>query len=153
MTALDVAVIILLLVIAAGGYQQGLIRGLMRTAALSAIGLIGATFSLGLAIDGSLQAVLLRVVALFGGIVCLVSATAWLINRLIPPTFHYSRLNRVLGVIPALVQGFLVLTLALGLFHRLAFEQETQQYIASGFITGRLIQPVSWLERSIAGVR
>lgn len=153
MTRLDLGVIALLLLIAAGGYRQGLIRGLMRTAALSAIGLIAATFSLSLAIDGSIQVVVLRVAALFGSIVLLVSALVWLINRTIPRTFHQSRLNHALGVLPALVQGVLVLSLGLGLFYRLAFEQTTQQYIANGMITGPMIQPVIWLERAIAGVQ
>lgn len=153
MTLLDVGVIIVLLLVAAGGYRQGFIRGLTRTAALSAMGLLTALFSLSLAIGSSIEVVLLQVVALFGGIVLLVSAVVWLINRMVPRTFQQARLNRILGVVPALVQGALVLALALGLFYRLAFEQTTQQYIAGGLITGPLIQPVLWLEREIAGVR
>ena len=153
MTVLDGAVIGLGVLFAAGCYRQGLIRGLMRVAALSAIGLLTVTFSYGVAIDGTLQAVLLRAGVFFGGSVLMIGALAWLLNRLIPPPFHSSLPNRVLGMVPPVVLGLLVVALALGLWHRLAFDQATQEYLARGSLTGRLIQPVIWLERAVAGVR
>lgn len=153
MTLLDGAVIGLVVLFAAGGYRQGLIRGLMRVAALSAIALLMITFGYGLTINGTLQVVLLRAGVFFVGSVLVVGTVAWLLNRLIPPSFHTSLLNRVLGMVPPLILGMLVLALALGLWHRLAFDQATQDYLARGSLTGRLIQPVIWLERAVAGVR
>lgn len=153
MTLLDAGVIALLVLIGAGGYQQGLVRGLTRTGALLLIGLITALLSIGISLQGGIQQVLLRTFALFCGGVLVVGALIWLVNRVVPASFHRARLNRVLGVLPAIVQGTIVLALALGFIHRVAFDQETQRYIARGIVTGPLIEPVAWLEQSLAGVR
>lgn len=153
MTLLDTAVIALLVLIAAGGYQQGLLRGLTRTAALLLIGLITALLSIGISLQGSIQQVVLRTIALFCGGVLAVGAIIWLVNRVVPSTFHRARINRLLGVLPAIVQGTIVLALTLGFIHRVALDQETQRYIARGIITGPLIEPFAWLEQSLAGMR
>lgn len=152
MTALDGGVIALLLLIAAGGYHQGFVRGLTRTAALAGIGLLTATLSLGLRLSGDVESVVLRVAALFLGALLVVGALVWMLNRLAPAAVHQSQLNKALGVLPALLQGLIVIALVLGFVHRVALEQEMQRYIARGVVTGPLIEPVAWLERALAGL-
>lgn len=153
MTPLDAAVVALLVLVGAGGYQQGLIRGLTRLGALAVIAPI--TLVLAAGIDGrdGPRTMLLRTLALCGGVVLLVGIMTWLINRAVPSRWHDTRLNKLLGVLPALVQGLTVAALVLGLAHRLALEQEMQHYLARGMLTGQLIQPVSWLEQTLARVR
>lgn len=153
MTLLDAGVIALLVLVAAGGYQQGLLRGLTRTAALLLIGALTLVLSVGTSLSGTIQQVVLRTLLLFCGGVLVIGAATWLINRLVPATFHHSRINRVLGVLPALVQAALVLALVLGFVHRVALSQEMQNYIAGGLLTGPLIAPFAWVEQSLAGVR
>jgi uncharacterized membrane protein required for colicin V production len=153
MTLLDAAVIALLLLIAAGGYYQGFLRGLMRLIGLLSIGLLTALLSIGASLQGSIQQVVLRTFALFCGGTLVVGVAIWLLNRLIPPALHRSRINKLLGVLPALLQGVIVLALALGFVHRVALEQETQGYIARGLVSGPLIEPFAWFEQSLAGVR
>jgi uncharacterized membrane protein required for colicin V production len=153
MTLLDVAVLALLMLIGAGGYQQGLIRGITRTAALLAIGMLTALLSTGVVIEGSLQTIIARTLTIFGGVLLLVGTLTWLVNRVIPRPFHETVTNKVLGILPGLLQGLIVLALTLGFVHRVALDQSMQEYIAGGMITGPLIQPFDWLERVLAGVQ
>ncbi len=152
MTLLDAAVLLLLLLIGAGGYHQGLIRGLTRTAALLTIGMLTLLLSTGAAIEGSIQTVVTRTLTIFGGVLLLVGTLTWLVNRAIPNAFHQTLTNKILGIVPGLIQGLIVLALALGFVHRVALDQAMQEYIARGAITGPLIQPFDWLERTLAGV-
>ncbi len=153
MTPLDAAVVALLILIGAGGYQQGLIRGLTRLAALAAIALLTLVLAVGIDSRDGVQTLLLRTLALSGGVVLIVGIVTWLFNRAVPARWHEARLNKLLGIVPALLQGLTVVTLMLGLTHRLALEQEMQHYLARGILTGRLIRSVSWLEQSLAGLR
>jgi uncharacterized membrane protein required for colicin V production len=149
-TALDIAVIVLLALIAVGGYYQGFIRGLTRTAALIVV--TGGTFllSAGMRLQGSIQNIVIRTVILLAGVMLVIGALTWLFNRSVPRAFHESLLNKILGIVPALLQGLIVLSLLLGFVHRVALEVETQQYIAHGSVTGPLIQPFAWLEQSLS---
>ena len=153
MTLLDAGVIAALVLIAAGGYKQGFIRGLTRTAALLSIGLLAMLLTVSSQLEGTPETVIARTLAVFGGVALVVSAMTWLINRAVPRSFHQSPLNNVLGVIPAFFQSIIVLMLILGLAHRIAQEQAMQRYIAQGIVTGPLIQPFNWVERTLAGVR
>ncbi len=153
MTPLDAAVLALLVLIGAGGYHQGLIRGLTRLLGLLLIAFVTLLLSVGISNRGELQAMILRTLALCAAIMLLVGVLTSLLNRAIPRAWHATRINKLLGVVPALLQGLLVATLMLGLIHRLALEPEMQQYLARGVVTGPLILPVSWMEQSLAGVR
>lgn len=153
MTALDAAVLALLVLISAGGYHQGLIRGLTRLFGLVLIAITTLILSTGISNRGGLQSMVLRTLALCAAVMLVVGAFTWLLNRIIPRSWHKAAANKLLGVLPALLQGLIVAALVLGLVHRLALEQEMQQYLASGAITGPLILPASWLEQSLAGVR
>jgi uncharacterized membrane protein required for colicin V production len=153
MTRLDAAVVAVLLLIGAGGYYQGFLRGLTRLAGLVVIGALIVLLSSGITLTGPLQTVLARSLALLGGIVLVVSAITWLINRAVPRSFHASPLNKLFGVVPAFIQGICVLALLLGLLHRLAFDPAIEHYVERGLITGPLIQPFAWLERTFAGLQ
>lgn len=153
MTLLDAAVLALLALIGAGGYYQGLIRGITRTAALLAIGLLAALLTSSATIEGAIQTVILRTLTIVGGVLLVVGTLTWLINWAIPRSFHATLINKILGIVPALIQGLIVLALALGFFHRIALDQAMQDYLARGLITGPLIQPFGWLERTLAGVQ
>lgn len=153
MTLLDVAACVLLFLIAMGGYRQGLIRGLVRAAALSTIAMSALILSISLSITGSLRSVIMQSMLLILALTLMITMFALAVNRLVPRRYHTFVVNRVLGVIPALVQGLLIMTLAFGLIHRLAFDQNIQLYLERGIVTGPLIQPVSWLERTLAGVQ
>jgi uncharacterized membrane protein required for colicin V production len=153
MTLLDAAVLALLALIGAGGYHQGLIRGITRTAALLAIGMLTALLSAGVTLEGSIQIVIARTLTIFGGVLLVVATLTWLINWAIPPGFHDTLINRLLGIVPGLLQGLIVLALALGFAHRVALDLAMQQYIARGLVTGPLILPFGWLERTLAGVQ
>lgn len=153
MTALDAAVLALLTLIGTGGYHQGLLRGLTRLSALLAIGLLALILSIGLTTSIPITALVLRTLALIAAVTLIVGLLTWLINRAVPRRYHELRINRILGIVPAILQGLIVLSLLLGLYQRVALAQETQRYIAGGAITGRLIEPIDWLEQSLAGVR
>lgn len=153
MTLLDAAVLALLALIGAGGYHQGLIRGITRTAALLAIGLLAAILTAGATIEGTIQNVIVRTLTLFGGVLLVVGTLTWLINWAIPRSFHTTLINKILGIVPALLQGLIVVALALGFLHRVALDQAMQNYLAGGLVTGPLILPFGWLERTLAGVQ
>ena len=149
MTPLDAAVVAFLVLVGAGGYRQGLIRGLTRLIALAAIALISLVLGIGIGAQGGLQAMLLRTAALCAAVVLLVSALTWLLNWAVPRGWHRSRVNRVLGTLPAIAQGVVVAALVLGLLHRLAIDPATERYLERGFLTGPLVQPVAWLEQAL----
>lgn len=151
-TALDVGVSVALLLIAIGGYRQGLLRGLVRLAALLSAALLALLLSAGMTLRGPIDAIVLRSAALFAGALLVAGGLALAVSRLIPRVLHESLINRVLGIIPALLQGLVVIALVLGLAHRVAITDEMARYIAGGRVTGPLIQPFAWLERSLAGI-
>jgi uncharacterized membrane protein required for colicin V production len=153
MTLLDAAVLALLVLIGAGGYYQGLIRGITRTAGLLIIGVLTAILSAGIVSEGSIRNVIIRTLTIFIGVLLVVGTLIWIINRAIPRGFHTTLVNKALGIVPGLLQGVIVLALALGFVHRVALDQAMQQYIARGLITGPLIQPFGWIERTLAGVQ
>lgn len=148
MSALDAGVVLLLVLIAAGGYRQGLLRGLVRLAALLAIAALAALLALGLAPGDSIRGVLLRAGLLFGGVVLIIATVAWLLERSVPASFQRTLLNKCLGVVPALAVGLVVCAMLLGLAQRIAFGDELQRYLAGGIVTGPLARPLQWLERS-----
>jgi uncharacterized membrane protein required for colicin V production len=153
MTLLDAAVLALLALIGAGGYHQGLIRGITRTAGLLIIGALTAILSAGIVGEGSIRNVIIRTLTIFIGVLLVVGILIWIINRAIPRAFHTTLVNKVLGIVPGLIQGLIVVALALGFVHRVALDQAMQQYIARGLITGPLIEPFGWIERTLAGVQ
>jgi uncharacterized membrane protein required for colicin V production len=153
MTLLDAAVLALLALIAVGGYHQGLIRGITRMLALLMIGLLTALLSAGMTIEGSIHIVMMRTLLIFGGVLLVVATLTWLINWAIPRSFHDTLINKLLGIVPGLLQGLIVLALALGFAHRVAVDLAMQQYLARGLVTGPLILPFGWLERTLAGVQ
>lgn len=151
MTWLDAAVVLALLLIGAGGYRQGLLRGLTRLSALIAIGLVAIILSGSMTLDGDVRDVITRALTLLAGVVLIVGLLTWFVNRTVPRSFHQMRINRVLGIVPALLQGVIVIALALGFAHRVAIDQAMQEYLARGVVTGPLILPFDWLERAIGG--
>jgi uncharacterized membrane protein required for colicin V production len=151
-TALDGAVVVALLLITVGGYRQGLIRGLTRLAGLLIAGLLALLLGAGASLRGGIESLVIRTAALFAGVLLVVGALTWLVNRAVPRPLHESLVNRVLGVLPALLQGLVVIALLLGLAHRIAIDDEMARYIAGGRVTGPLVQPFDWLERSLARV-
>lgn len=153
MTLLDAGALAFILLVAAGGYKQGFIRGVTRLSALVVIALLTSGFSIGLDFSGSVEVVVLQTLALFGGGVLIVTGIIWLLNRAVPARMHTARLNKALGVVPAVVQSMIILALVLGFAQRVALEQTQQQYIARGLVTGPLIQPFAWFEQTLAGVR
>ena len=149
MTWLDAAVVAFLLLVGAGGYHQGLIRGLTRLVALAAIALTALVLGLSVDSDGDLRTLLLRMAALCLAVILVVGTVTWGLNRLVPRAWHRSLANRLLGTLPALLLGVAVAALLLGLAHRLAIDPGTQRELERGVLTGPLVQPVSWLERAL----
>ncbi|WP_029214509.1 CvpA family protein [Kallotenue papyrolyticum] len=152
MTALDVAVLALLLLIGLGGYRQGLLRGLTRLAALLSATLLALLLGPRTPLRGALRLDIARLAVLFLGLLIATGTLAWLANRAISEALHTSRLNRALGVLPALALGLLVLAVLLGLAQRLAPNDALASYIAGGRVSGPLAQPFFWLERRLAGL-
>jgi uncharacterized membrane protein required for colicin V production len=151
-TALDAGVVAALLLIGIGGYRQGLLRGITRFSALLIAALLALLLGFGTSLRGAIETIILRSAALFAGVLLVAAGVALLVNRLIPRVLHESLINRVLGIFPALLQGLIVISLVLGLAHRVAITDEMAHYLAGGRVTGPLIQPFDWLERSLAGV-
>lgn len=152
MTALDVAVLAALLLIGLGGYHQGLLRGLTRLTALLSAALLALLLGLRTPLRGALASDVARLAVLFVGLLIATGTLAWLVNRAIPSALHAARLNRVLGIVPALALGCVVLALLLGLAQRLAPSDALAASIAGGRVTGRLAQAFLWLERALAGL-
>jgi hypothetical protein len=89
--------------------------------------------------------------ALLGVAVC--GLVAWSAAKAIPSFVHRTLANRLLGVIPALLLGLLMLALGLGLAVRVVVAPETQAYIRAGLLTGPLVEAVDVAEQIVAGVR
>lgn len=151
-TALDAGVVAAMLLIGIGGYRQGLLRGLTRVAALLIAALLALLLGAGMSLRGAVETIAVRSAALFAGMLLVAAGIALLVNRLIPRALHESLINRVLGIFPALLQGVIVLALLLGFAHRVAITDEMQRYVAAGRVTGPLIRPFNWLERSLVSV-
>lgn len=153
MTWLDLVSLIFLVLVGVGGYTQGLIRGLVRLLALAAGGILGALFVLWL---GSLETARATVGwATVGALLSLAAcaALAWGVSKAVPKVTHRRLSNRVLGVVPALAIGLLVLAIGLGLADRVAMSPATQALIRRGMLTGPLVAVTDLLEQIVAGVR
>jgi hypothetical protein len=151
MTLLDVAVLLFLMLLGAGGYRQGCIGCGIRLTAFTLIGVVTALLLVLMPAQDGLQLIVIRTLALLLGVSLLVGVVTWFALRAAPPPLQHSRWNRILGIIPALLQGLLILTLALGLAHQLTFESSIQYYLERGVVTGSLIQAFEWLEQSVVG--
>ena len=153
MTWLDLLCGLLLALIAAGGFTQGCIRGVLRFGTLLAGGALGALFALRLrpletatAVAGWAAAATLLGITVAG-------LLAWSASRAIPPSIHAATANRILGILPAAGAGLVILALLLGLAERLAIEPATQAFIRGGALTGRLVRAIDVAEQVVAGAR
>ena len=153
MTLLDVVCWLFLALVGIGGYAQGLIRGVLRLLALLGGAVMGTLFALRVGSTGTAPGAAgwAGVMALLGIAVC--GLVAWSAAKAIPPFVHRTLINRLLGVLPALLLGLLILALGLGLAERVVVASETQAYIRSGWLTGPLIGAVDVAEQIVAGVR
>lgn len=148
MTWVDVVVLLVLVLVAVGGYAQGFVRGLVRLLALGVIAVLG-WFVAAWAEQGDVVATLQRVGAGLAVMTLLVSIVAWSLLYTVGKQVHANRWNRAFGVVPALAQGLVVVGLLLTLAERLAPEQSTQELIRNGAITQLLIAPFDLLEQFI----
>jgi xanthine/uracil permease len=119
----------------------------LRLAALAAGGLLGAGLMLRLGTMGTpLATAGWAAAAALLGIVAS-SLMVWSATSAIPGTIHQSLPNRILGVVPALVAGAIILALGLSLAERVALRQGT------GLVTGPLVAVVDLVEQRAAGLR
>lgn len=81
------------------------------------------------------------------------SLFTWSISRAVPAFIHESLVNRVLGVLPAVLIDLVVLTFALGLAERLALTIDQRVFLRGGLLTGPLIAITDWLEQAFLMVR
>lgn len=149
MTALDAGVLLALALLAAGGYRQGLLRGLLRLAGLLVVAAVAALLAAGLTPGASAQSVLLRAGLLFGGVLLIGATAVWLLDRSIPVALENAPLNKWLGILPALLLGLLIGGLVVGVAQRIAVGDELERYLARGLLTGRLARPVQWIEHIV----
>jgi uncharacterized membrane protein required for colicin V production len=153
MTWLDLLCGLLLLLLGAGGYAQGFLRGLLRLVALLGGGAFGAALMLRMGTLGTAQATALwAAVAGIAGLLG-IGLIFWTVLHAIPRFVHTSLPNRWLGVVPALVIGLVILALLLSFVERVALYPETQAFIRSGLLTGPLVEVVDLMEQIVAGVR
>jgi uncharacterized membrane protein required for colicin V production len=150
MTMLDAALVAVLVAIASGGYRQGCVRGMVRLVVLALIGGLSVLLLLLLPLHDTLGGSLVQAGVIAVGMVLIAALLASVINRKVTRHVHQARWNRILGVVPALVQGVVLASLVVGLAYRLAITPELQHYIAQGWISGPLSEPVVWLERTAA---
>lgn len=153
MTWLDLVCLLTLGIVAVGGYAQGFVRGILRTLSLVGGGALGVLFMLRVEPREDLQQMVLWTVAaaLLGIVVA--SLFTWSVSRAIPPFVHHSIMNRVLGVLPAVVIELVVLVFLLGLAERLAVTPEQSTFLRSGILTGPLIVIVDWIEQYFVSIR
>ena len=153
MTLLDVVCGVFLVLVGIGGYAQGLIRGVLRLLALLGGAALGTLFALRVGSSGTARGAAgwAGAAALLGIVVC--GLVAWSAAKAIPPFVHRTLANRLLGVLPALLLGLLILAVGLGLAERVVAAPETQAYIRSGLLTGPLVEAVDVAEQIAAGVR
>lgn len=147
---LDAALVAVFALMASGGYRQGCVRGMVRLVALALIGGLSVLPVLLLPPTDTLRGSMLQAGAIAVCTVLVAALLARAMNRKVARDVHQARWNRVLGVVPALVQGVVLVALLVGLAHRLAITPEHQHYIAQGWISGPLSQPLVWLERAAA---
>ncbi|HSH80408.1 MAG TPA: hypothetical protein VLA19_17915 [Herpetosiphonaceae bacterium] len=153
MTWLDVVCILALALIAAGGYVQGLIRGLVRLLALLGGGGLAAVAVLNLDTASSAPGTAAVAVAITTALLAIAGLAAWMLSRSLPSSAHAAPVNRLLGVVPALALGFVLLAVLVGLAERVALTTETQAFIRAGALSGRLVQLVDTIEQLVAGIR
>lgn len=153
MTIVDVAALLLLGLLGLGGYRQGFLRGVARLLALVIGGVTGLALVLNLPVVDSAAGAGARAALIALGSLGVASAVIWLGMRSVPPSIHRNRANHILGIVPALLAGLVLLTLALGLADRVALYQTTQATLRHGLITGPLVALVDVLEQTLAGVR
>lgn len=153
MTWLDAVCLLTFVVVALGGYAQGFVRGVLRLLTLVAGGALGVLFMLRLTPSDDLRTMVIWTVgaAILGIVVA--GLLCWSIARAIPPAIHNAPINRVLGVLPALVIELAVLVAALGFADRVAMTPEQSYFLRSGFITGPLIVITDWIEQFFVTVR
>lgn len=150
-TALDIAIVVILILVALGGYRQGFVRGVVRMLAILSIGLLSTLLLVSIQPEGTLPNSLMQSGTVAISIALAIAAIAWLVNRLVSYRVHMASWNRALGVIPAVLQAVLIAAVLLGLAYRLAITPEQQAYIAQGVISGPLSRPLNWVERALAG--
>lgn len=153
MTWLDVVCILALALIAAGGYVQGLIRGLVRLLALLGGGGLAAVAVLKIDATASAPGTAAVAVAITTALLAVAGLVAWMLARSFPASAHESPVNRLLGVVPALALGFVLLAVLVGLAERVALTTETQAFIRAGALSGRLVRVVDTIEQLVAGIR
>lgn len=145
MSWLDGVTLLLLSLVALGGYGQGCIRGVVHLVALALIGMFG-LFLLRFVEQPTVTSSIIWAV---GGVVTttiVVGAAAWLLLRSFGPRVHLQSWNRALGVMPALGEGLLVVGLILAAAERLAPSEAVQLLIREGAITRLLIAPFDLIE-------
>jgi uncharacterized membrane protein required for colicin V production len=76
MTALDLGIIVMLVLLAWGGYRQGLVRGTVRMLAILAVGVLGALLLLQLPPHGTLQSSLAQAGFVLASIALAIAAIA-----------------------------------------------------------------------------
>lgn len=146
MTWLDAAVLAFLLLVAAGGYRQGLVRGLVRVLALVLITGFGLLLVLGIALP-TLRDTVERVFVFVALLTLAMGGVAWWLLHTLPPRLHRRRWNKVLGIVPALLQGIIVAGLLLAVAERVVPAASMQALIRNGTLTGRLLAPFDLIER------
>jgi uncharacterized membrane protein required for colicin V production len=149
MTALDIGIMIMLVLVTWAGYRQGCVRGTIRMLALLAVGMLSAVVLMQLPPGGTMRSSLVQAGLVLASIALAIFAIAWLLNHLVPRRVHDTHWNRTFGVVPALAQALVIIAIVLGLAHRLAITPDQQRYIAEGKISGPLSQPLLWLERAV----
>lgn len=153
MTWLDLVCVVLLVLAGIGGYEQGFIRGIARLLALLLGGALGALTIARLDLLNTASGAIGWAIAIAVIALAAMGMLIWSMGRAVPSFIHQAPANRVLGVLPALFLGLVILTLLLGLAERLALSPATQSFIRSGGLTGPLVGAVDLIEQSIAGVR
>jgi uncharacterized membrane protein required for colicin V production len=149
MTWLDLVCAMFVALVAVGGYAQGLIRGLLRLAALLVGGTIGILLMLRLGALATARMTAIWALVATGLGVAASGAMAWAATGAVPRRTHESTLNRLFGILPALAIGFVVLALVLGLAERVAIRPSDQAFIRSGLVTGPLVELVDRLEQTL----
>ncbi len=134
---------------AIGGYTQGFLRGMARLLGLLAILLLGWGAMLRFADQPTAQATMLWALGTTALLTMLVAGVVWSLTHATPSFVHRLLWNRMLGIIPALLQALLVVALLLALAESLAPEQSTQELIRNGVVTGPLLLPFQLIEQAL----
>ncbi len=153
MTWLDLLCGLFLLLVGIGGYAQGFIRGGLRLLALlvgSALGLLF-TMRLGSLATATAAVVWAGAAAMLG--ITVAALAAWSLAKALPNVVHRALTNRLLGILPAVVLGLVILVIGLGLVDRLTTSSATQELLRKGLVTGPLVGAGDLIEQMIAGVR